>query len=147
MSHGTLFQRIQSDVSGGKRKQTGSVESGTSASLVGTTIDPSVWKPGQACPVVACEMAKSIKDSTQFKKHWLEKHQQMVPIFQCTICGYRSKRKSDVYRHLRTRHDCDGQVDFSSFFSCGFGLNQFFVDPFPLAQETVFRKMTDLHRT
>ena len=109
------------------------------ASLHGTTVDQPLWKPGQPCPVVACERATYIKDFSQFKMHWADKHEQMVPMFQCSLCGSRMKRKADVYRHLRNVHGCKGKDAFSSVSSCGFGRNQFFVDPYPLTKETLFR--------
>ena len=115
----------------------------------GTTVNPSLWKPGQACPVLACrQKAKHIRHSSQFKQHWVEKHEKMIAFYKCAYSQCTSgkfKRKSDLYRHLRQNHGCNGEDVFSSFVSCGIFPNQHFVDPFPLTQEIVFGSLvTDL---
>ena len=120
-------------------------QSGTSSSsFSGLMVDPSLWKPGQACPVVACQkLLRKIRDATQFKTHWLEKHEKMVAIYQCSLCSTRLKRKADLYRHLRLKHGCVGDAAFSFVVSCGLCPNQNFVDPAPLTQEIVFNLVTD----
>ena len=100
-----------------------------------------LWKPGQPCPVLGCRLndnrlQKNISRNN-FRVHWLEKHEPMVSMYQCPQCSLRSKRKTDLYQHLRVIHGYVGDVS-SVVLSYGFWPNKSFVDPSPLTQEIVF---------
>ena len=132
----------QSNISGAmmmRKKGLIVTQSGTrNSSSGGSIVDPTLWRPGQACPVVACrKIAKCIGDSTKFKTHWLEKHEKMVAVYRCSLCNMHSKRKRDLDLHLRKKH-CYEYTDFSTIVSCTLCPNKNFVDPSPLSKKMVF---------
>ena len=132
------LQSLHCGVSGVRRKRPAALDTG-SLPFGGTTVNAKLWKPGQPCPVVACrQKAKFIRHLSQFRYHWLEKHEKMAAIYKCPQCTRESKRKSDLYRHLRMNHGFEGEDAYSSVISCGIFPNQHYVDPSPLSQEIVF---------
>ena len=140
MTH--IFKVLQSDISGvtkQKNRKQMVAQNGTSrGSFGGTMVDPSLWKPGEACPVVACQkQLVAIRDAYQFKRHWIERHERLVAVYKCSLCAYSSKRKRDLDRHFRIRHS--GFTDIAaSNLSCALRPNKSYVDPSPLTQEDMF---------
>ena len=70
---------------------------------------------GFSCPVPGCP-AKRIRDRPQLKVHWLEKHEEIVPVYFCSVCTNSFKRKSNLFQHFRIKHgqhisDAVGRVE------------------------------------
>ena len=97
-----------------------------------------LWFPGQGCPVLGCG-ARIFRKTYDFKRHWREKHENIVATFPCSMCPYTSKRRFDVVQHFTLNHrsflkenvkqQCVGEVMY--------GQNQRYVDPHPLTLEAV----------
>ena len=69
--------------------------------------DSALWQAGQGCPVVGCQPNDKVhrfRDISQFKTHWLEKHEAIIPLYLCSLCRSSFKRKSNLYQHFRMKH-------------------------------------------
>ncbi|GFO13605.1 hypothetical protein PoB_004011000 [Plakobranchus ocellatus] len=98
-----------------------------------------IWQRGYACPVQGCGL-QSVRDVTDLKRHWREKHEEIIAKFHCSACSYVSKRKSNVFQHFRLRHN--GNMLGNSSESVGkveYQHNKQFIDPYPLTLESVLR--------
>ncbi|RUS74165.1 hypothetical protein EGW08_018080 [Elysia chlorotica] len=93
----------------------------------------SLWVPGQGCPVGRCG-ARMITLVSDFRRHWREKHEEIVAKYHCTACLYVSKRKSNLSNHFRKRH---GHLAADSSVECvdrvEYHRNQEYIDPYPLS--------------
>ena len=104
-----------------------------------------MWVPGRGCPVRKCG-ARGINVLADMKRHWREKHEEIVPKFHCTACSYVSKRKSNLGLHFRKRHgpidrsniDCVDKVEYQ--------INLEYIDPSPLTLEIVLGKIPTSNR-
>ncbi|GFO13607.1 Zinc finger protein 407 [Plakobranchus ocellatus] len=103
-----------------------------------------VWVPGQACTVKGCG-ARGIRLLSDLRRHWREKHEEIVPMFHCSACAYISKRKSNIFNHFRRQHrhrlqdtcsneECIGETNYQH--------NQEFIDPYPLTLDIMLGKKT-----
>lgn len=92
------------------------------------------WIPGLGCPVPRCG-AKKIQSTTRLREHWNDKHEEIVPKFQCSLCSHTTKRKSNLLMHFRYRHPeadpslCVGDISYQH--------NNEFQDPFPLTIQNI----------
>ncbi|XP_005089555.1 uncharacterized protein LOC101845285 isoform X6 [Aplysia californica] len=85
-------------------------------------------KPGLTCPVQMCASLKAMRDVSQFKTHWLEKHEEIIPQYHCSMCSHCFKRKSNLFQHFRLKHrepvsQAVGRIEYRN--------NQEYVNPAP----------------
>lgn len=75
-----------------------------------------------------------LSDSSFFR-HWREKHERYIKQFLCGLCAVRCKRKSDLIRHIRHRHDTDCNAESQG--PIEYLPNRQFIDPQPHTLESV----------
>jgi hypothetical protein len=90
------------------------------------------WVLGAKCPVVTCQ-GSGFPDRSHFKRHWKEKHEEIIVKYICPHCNCRYKRRDDIVRHARVVHKL--YISASSL-SEVYQHNKEFVDPWPFTQET-----------
>ncbi|KAK3799044.1 hypothetical protein RRG08_051327 [Elysia crispata] len=96
-----------------------------------------LWVPGQGCPVRRCG-ARGINVVSDLRRHWREKHEEIVAKYQCTACSYVSKRKSNLSYHFRKRHGLlptGSSVEYVE--KVEYQHNQEYIDPYPLSLQIV----------
>ncbi|KAK3799046.1 hypothetical protein RRG08_051329 [Elysia crispata] len=98
-----------------------------------------MWQPGNGCPVHGCRL-RVARDVFDLRRHWKEKHEEIIAMFHCSACPYVAKRKYRVFQHYRLRHnsnvingspECIGRIEYQH--------NKEFIDPQPLTLEAVLR--------
>ncbi|GFR65874.1 transcriptional repressor CTCF [Elysia marginata] len=105
-----------------------------------------VWLPGQGCPVERCGVPR-INVLCDMKRHWREKHEEIVAKYLCPACSYVSKRKSNLTYHYRMRH---GSLEAGSSVVCPenveYHFNREYIDPYPLTLEVVLGRKRPLDK-
>ena len=98
-----------------------------------------VWQPGLGCPVQGCRL-KVARDVFDMRRHWNEKHEEIIAKYHCSACPYVAKRRHTVFQHFRLRHNkdvhngspgCIGSVEYQH--------NKEFMDPYPLTLEAILQ--------
>jgi len=90
---------------------------------------------GFTCPVADCKSSQ-FSQLHHFKRHWTEQHEGLVEHHVCLICGYASKRKSNLMNHMKQKHphikpeERLGGVQLYE--------NKNFINPYPFTKESVF---------
>lgn len=51
------------------------------------------------CPVPGCGIT-----TLRMKRHWQEKHTEIVESLHCALCDFITKRKSNLVKHIKVRH-------------------------------------------
>jgi hypothetical protein len=63
------------------------------------------WRAGGLrCPIDGCGAAVVHRKCKQFRRHWEASHTPECTYWMCSLCGGGFKRRTDIRRHLRIRH-------------------------------------------
>jgi len=88
-----------------------------------------------SCPVAECKGVQ-FKIRKDLKRHWMEQHEEMIQNHVCAICGYSSKRRSNVLKHVKKSHDLTDSQE--GLLPLQYNGNVHFINPHPFTKELVF---------
>ena len=96
----------------------------------------SYWTPGSPCPVSHCSGSNTFfKMRSDFRRHWIEQHEESIEQYNCALCPLTSKRRSNLAKHIRMKHpDVDLMAGFGPV---QYQTNKKFIDPYPLTLDLV----------
>ena len=80
------------------------------------------------CPVEGCRVR-----TVQMRRHWREKHEELVAVYGCSICSYTSKRKNHVVVHASKIHGVNGEMAVNGV---EYRQNDQYIDPGPFTSFT-----------
>ena len=95
-----------------------------------------VWHPGMSCPVIRCHNHRGhqFQNLKNFLRHFEEVHKELCRFYECPVEAghFRSKRRGDMIRHLRSAHPKLSEEDLQGRMRncpCSLRPNPAYVDP------------------
>ena len=80
------------------------------------------------CPVAGCK-ARHLTCISQLRNHWTEKHEPIIKMYTCGLCGFKTKRlRIFTNKHMATHHSTVAPHEHSM---CQLDKNIHYLDPAP----------------